>query len=70
MKIAACGGKIAKKKATVAVARKLAGMIYTLLQTDEAYDPQPSFSENLMIFKNFPLTNLLMEGVLRFIFNS
>ena len=39
MKIAARGGKIAKKKATVAVARKLAGMIYTLWQTDEAYDP-------------------------------
>ena len=31
---------------------------------------KPSFSEKLMIFKNFPLTNLLMEGVLRFISNS
>lgn len=39
MKIAARGGKIAKRKATVAVARKLAGLMYTLWLNDEVYDP-------------------------------
>ena len=39
MKIVAHDGKIAKKNATEAVTRKLTGMIYTLWQTDEAYDP-------------------------------
>lgn len=38
LKIAARGGKVFKKKATVVVARKLADMIYTLWQTCEAYD--------------------------------
>lgn len=38
-RIAARGGKIAKKKATVAVARKLSGLIYMLWQSDAVYDP-------------------------------
>ena len=37
-------GKIAKKKATVAVARKLSGVIYALWQSDVAYDPH--YKEN------------------------
>ena len=44
MRIAARGGKIAKKKATVAVARKLSGVIYALWQSDVAYDPH--YKEN------------------------
>jgi transposase len=39
LKIAARGGKIAKRKAAVAVARKLSGLMYTLWQNDEVYDP-------------------------------
>lgn len=38
-RIAARGGKIAKKKATVAVARKLSGLIYMLWKNDVVYDP-------------------------------
>jgi len=38
-RIAARGGKIAKRKAKVAVARKLAKLMHKLWLTGEAYDP-------------------------------
>ena len=39
LKIAARGGKNAKKRATVAVARKLAVLLHSLWVTGEVYEP-------------------------------
>jgi hypothetical protein len=38
-RIAARGGKVAKRKAVVAVARKLAVLLHRMWVTGEAYDP-------------------------------
>jgi transposase len=38
-KLAARGGKTAKKRAVVATARKLAVLLFALLRTGEAYEP-------------------------------